>query len=123
MNRTVTPEDKEIFMDIYEDLAKQLGWELCYVNRQTARESFPFPLPIFLNVEHFGKDHPKFPLISKFFSEPETKPVDCHNRRDWWSAIVHMLDDSKQFLSEKDRKELYLDLSSLIDHRLNRKEY
>jgi len=36
---------------------------------------------------------------------------------------VKMLDDTKVYLSEADRKELYQDLQSLIGHRLNRKEY
>lgn len=123
MNRTVTAEDKEIFLDIYEDLAKELGWHMCYKNRQDARERVPFALSIFINVEQFGKGHSKYPLIAKYFLEAKVETVDCTRRRDWWTAIVRMLDDSKLYLNKKDRKELYLDLQSLIGHRLERKEY
>lgn len=127
MNRMVNAEDKEIFLDIYEDLAKDVGtklnWDMRSYSRQYAKDKTPFPAWCFLTVGEFGKEHPKFPLIARYFQETEVRAVDCRERRDCWATIVRMLDDTKHSLSEADRKELYQDLRDLIGHRLARKEY
>lgn len=127
MNRTVTAEDREIFLDIYEDLAKDVGkklnWDTKSYDRKAAMTREPFHACYFDVAEKFGREHPKFPLIAKYFQRPERKMVDCHNRQDWWTGIVRMLDDAKLYLSEADRKELYMDLRDLIGHRLERKEF
>ena len=125
MNKKMTHEEKEILIDIYGDLAGEHKWPWDSKSPQIFKESEALPYYIPESVVSFGEDHPKFPLISKLFCEQsaEPEPVDCHNRRDWWTALVHMLDDTKQFLSKSDRKELYQDLKCLIEHRLSREEY
>ena len=125
----MTVEEKAILLDIYEDLAKEHGWpwaKNASWSRQIMedREGVPYYIPD--GVEELGKDHPKFPLIAHLFNSSAQEPegsADCHNRQDWWMAFVKMLDDTKLYLAEKDRKELYQDLSDLIGHRLNRQEY
>lgn len=121
----MTVKEKEVLLDIYEDLAKEHGWPWHSGSRQWYEDHETLPWWVAEQVEQFGKDHPKFSLIAKIFCNPVEEPsdVDCHNRRDWWTAFVNMLDDAKRFLSEEDRKELYQDLQCLIGHRLHRKEY
>ena len=122
----MSPAEKEILIDIYGDLAQEHGWPWHPDSSQIFMERQTLPYYIAESVASFGKNHPKFPLISKLISISEKdleSPANCHNRQDWWVALVKMLDDSKLYLSETNRKELYLDLSNLISHRLERKEY
>jgi len=130
--KKMTISDFGIVLAIYEDLAKEHGWAWDSSSTQTFMEELmkkereKLPWYILDSVERFGKNHPKFLLITKLFCEPAERnggSADCHTKQDWWIAFVKMLDDTKVYLSEADRKELYQDLQSLIGHRLNRKEY
>ena len=81
MNRSVTAEDKEIFLDIYEDLAKDVGvklnWDMRNYDRQTAMERVPFHCCYLIVADKFGRDHPKFPLIAKYFQTTKAKTAAC----------------------------------------------
>lgn len=123
----MTIEEKGIILDIYEDLfTEKLALPWNFYDRQLMEKREILPWYVLDQVESLGKEHPKFPLIAKLFCRPAVTSggsADCYNRQDWWMAFVKMLDDTKVYLSEEDRKELYLDLQSLIGFRLKRGEY
>lgn len=122
---TMTAQEKSAIADIFWDLLEAEGSNYP-LNREEMKKVEKIHWSVLDYVKEHGQGHPKFPLIEKFFCDSTEKTegsADCHNRQDWWTAFVKMLDDAKLYLSEEDRKELYQDLQSLIGFRLDRDEY